>query len=137
MRRMEAKGEARVIHFADMDSHRYPCITARKQAIQQDFDLRNDEIQIVIEEIESWYYAGVDETNRETLGVMSHDSTDRLTKEAFNELVPSSYGLRTDFLEEILKHYSFDSALRRNRSFAYFVTKYGLVMPDQSPVSSA
>ena len=48
-------------------------------------------------------------------------STDELTKEDFNRLIPRRFDSRIDFMFEILKSFSIETAARRNNSFDFFV----------------
>ena len=52
--------------------------------------------------------------------------TDNLTKEDFNGLIPGKYDSRIDFMFEILKYFSIDSAGKKNHSFRYFAERYHL-----------
>jgi hypothetical protein len=75
-------------------------------------------------EIESWYYAGLTVETLQKLGLPSLPSTDGLTKEDFNALIPPSFDSRIDFMFEILKSFSFETATRKNQSFHDFVSRY-------------
>jgi hypothetical protein len=55
--------------------------------------------------------------------------TDDLTKEDFNRLIPKNYDSRIDFMFEILKYFSIDSARKKNHSFRFFVERYHLEDP--------
>jgi hypothetical protein len=80
----------------------------------------------VVEEIEGWYLAGVDSEKSTTLKLKHPGSTDRLTKEAFYQLQPKQLIFRLSFMLELLKHFSVETAIQNNQSFAYFAKKYQL-----------
>lgn len=108
-----------------------PCVTSKKDWLHQHIKgLEPERTRIVIEEIESWYAAGLDEQGIAGFGMpvlAALAGTDRLTKEQFNEMVPQMYDSRIDFMMEILKIFSVETARKRNRSFEYFLRKQGLV----------
>lgn len=115
--------------IADYDCS--PCVTFKKEWLHQHIKgLEPQRTRIVIEEIESWYAAGLDEQGLAKFGMpvlATLAATDRLTKEQFNEMVPMKYDSRIDFMMEILKIFSVETARRKNRSFEYFLRKQGLV----------
>lgn len=112
--------------IADYDCS--PCITSKKEWLHQHIKgLEPERTRIVIEEIESWYAAGLDEQGIEQFGMPRLAATDRLTKEQFNDMVPQMYDSRIDFMMEVLKVFSLDAARKRNKSFEYFLRKQGLV----------
>ncbi len=84
---------------------------------------------MVIKEIESWYYAGLSRESALALGVPDLASTDALIKEDFNHLIPRKYDSRIDFMFEILKYFSLESARTKNNSFRFFVDRYQLADP--------
>jgi hypothetical protein len=67
------------------------------------------------------------------MGVPVLLSTDELTKENFNELIPALFDSRIDFMFEILKSFSPVTAAERNRSFKFFLTRYNLAEPADAP----
>jgi hypothetical protein len=72
-------------------------------------------------EIESWYLAGPESAYLLQQGIhLESGTTDSLTKEMFNQLIPPRMS-RIEFLNEILRHYSLDLGVSRNASFRYFV----------------
>lgn len=102
-----------------------PCVTAKKQKIQN--KLRNidgNRIVVVIKEIESWYLAGLSNENAQKLKIHSLTTTDDITKEQFDNLIPRKFDSRIDFMSEILKYFSMKIAKQRNESLRYFVHKY-------------
>lgn len=111
------------IFVADINSA--PCVTARKQEIQKEYrNVDEDRIMVVIKEIESWYLAGLDDTNSKKLGVRRLRTTDSVTKEQFNSLMPKRFDFRSDFMLEILKFFSAKIAKKKNGSFRYFAKKH-------------
>jgi len=111
------------IYVADID--RAPCVTGKKQEIQDKYDkIDKDKIIVVKKEIESWYLAGLDATISKQLGVSPFDTTDNVTKEQFNDLIPAKFDSRIDFMMEILKHFSIEIAKQKNGSFMYFIKKH-------------
>ncbi len=104
-----------------------PCVTARKQRIKEKFkDVDEDRIIVVISEIESWYLAGLDDdicSKKFRLSTIS--TTDHITKEQFDTLIPKKFDSRIDFMLEMLKYHCIETAKRKNASFSYFLRKYG------------
>ena len=118
---------AHYIFVADFDGA--PCVTARKQAlITEHKRIERDRIAVVIREIESWYYGGIDHTQARRLGVKHLDSTDELTKGQFDDLIPGRFESRIDFLSELLKVFSPEEAKRKNRSFRFFASKFAFFL---------
>jgi len=115
--------------IADYDCS--PCVTYKKEWLHQNIKgLEPERTRIVIEEIESWYAAGLDEQGIAKFGMpvlAALAGTDRLTKEQFNDMVPEKYDSRIDFMMEVLKIFSVETARRKNRSFEYFLRKQGLI----------
>jgi len=111
------------IYVADIN--RAPCVTGRKQEIQDKLkDISTDRIIVVIMEIESWYLAGLDSANSKQFEISFSNATDNLTKEQFNSLILKKFDSRIDFMAEILKYFSIEIAKQRNGSFRYFIEKY-------------
>ncbi len=109
------------------DNDQQPCVTAKKQVIKERFpNVDGERIRVVIQEIESWYLAGLDGPGLSALGLPDMERTDSITKEDFNFLMPERFDSRIDFMMEILKFFSTRVAGRKNRSFAYFMSKQGL-----------
>jgi hypothetical protein len=119
------------IFVADIDSER--SVRDKKQILYYHFDnISGHCIVIVIKEIESWYYAGLSAISAREIGVEERAATDDLFKEDFNLLMPRHFDSRIDFMFEILKSFSLESAVLKNRSFKFFVDRYhlGESMPD-------
>lgn len=116
----ELKADCLVI--ADIDFH--PCVTAKKQYLSYRFpSVSPEKFVIVIQEIESWYLAGLTANRSKKLGVSRVHSTNQITKEVFVELKPRNQ-TKLSFMLEILKRYSIHAAKQKNRSFKYFMNKY-------------
>jgi len=113
------------IFVADIDSER--SVRDKKQILYYHFDnISGHHIVIVVKEIESWYYAGLSAVSARNLGVEERVSTDEMFKEEFNELMPRHFESRIDFMFEILKSFSLETAIEKNRSFRFFVGHYHL-----------
>lgn len=116
------------IFVADIDTER--SVRDKKQILYSHFShVNGGSIIVVIKEIESWYYAGISPESALILGVPTIPSTDDLTKEDFNNLIPWKYDSRIDFMFEILKYFSLDSAGKKNHSFRFFAERYHLEDP--------
>lgn len=109
------------VFVRDIDSTPY----ARRR-VQETLDsfghaMEAEMIVIVIAEIESWYLAGVRSEEAITLGIPPLAArTERITKEAFNALIPRGVS-RIEFMEAALDGFDVGLAKRRNRSFQYFM----------------
>ena len=116
------------IFVADIDTER--SVRDKKQILYYHFsNIEGSSIIVVIKEIESWYYAGLSRESALSLAVPDLSRTDELTKEDFNRLIPRKYDSRIDFMFEILKYFSLDSARMKNHSFRFFVDRYHLADP--------
>jgi hypothetical protein len=121
------------IFVADIDRER--SVRDKKQLLYHWYpDINGSNIVIVIMEIESWYYAGLPPEALRRFGLPVLLTTDELTKEGFNDLIPPSYDSRIDFMFEILKSFSPATAARHNRSFKFFFERYHLEDPAVFPV---
>ncbi len=114
------------------DMNQAPCITARKEEIEDKFrNVDKDKVIVVIKEIESWYLAGLDDACSKKCGIRPCNTTDTIIKEQFDNMTPKKFiSSRIDFLQEILKYFQVEIAKQKNESFRYFLTdfliKYGL-----------
>lgn len=118
------------IFLHDLDGS--PCVTQRKDKIQAKYTLCDkDNMQVVVQEIESWYLAGVDDNILKQLKLPHSGKTDNLTKEEFGRLVPVKDSLKA-LKVEMLKRFSVATAVTKNTSFRYFVHKYGLLPPKET-----
>lgn len=111
------------IFVADIDFEH--SVRDKKQILYYRFsEVDGSKIVIVIREIESWYFAGIPSHLFHELGITEPENTNDLTKEDFNARIPKKFDSRIDFMFEILKSYSLESAARKNGSFHYFVNRY-------------
>lgn len=105
------------------DIDRTPYARVRVQETLRSFGhaMEAEMVVVVIAEIESWYLAGVGEEEEAALGLSAvPHRTDRVTKEAFNTLIPRGVS-RIEFMQEVLDGFDVGLAKRRNRSFRYFM----------------
>jgi hypothetical protein len=101
-------------------------VKAKKAVLKSRFcALSDDRIIVIIQEIESWYLAGLDDASQKQLSLRHYTTTNHITKEIFNRMVPSFYKSRIAFMIEILEHFSVAVAKERNRSFMYFCSRFG------------
>lgn len=77
----------------------------------------------MIKEIEGWYLAGLNASESEKLGLPVLETTDHIDKSGFDSLKSSKFQSRIDFMKEILKHFSRETAGARNTSLEYFFSK--------------
>ncbi|MBE2200569.1 MAG: hypothetical protein IAE79_18290 [Anaerolinea sp.] len=125
LRSIAAMG-ADFLFVTDLD--KFPCVTERLQTIEQRYPrCARAKTQVVVREIESWYLAGIGDEDGQRLRLPSLPSTDSVTKGQFNEIIPAQYRSRRDFMSELLQRFSLQTAVHKNRSFAYFAKKYGLL----------
>lgn len=111
------------IFVTDIDQER--SVRDKKQIIYYRFsEVEGRHIVVVIREIESWYLAGISLDAAQELGVRDLPDTDRITKEDFNALIPPRFDSRIDFMFEILKSFSLETAYKKNTSFRFFVSQY-------------
>lgn len=115
--------------LSDLDSHTYPCITSRKdQRIRElDGEITHDKIIIVVEELESWCLAGIDVNIDEYADFIVPESTDDITKKDFDEILSNTSFNKNKLLNFLSFNYSVDLAIKRNKSFKYFLKKYGII----------
>jgi hypothetical protein len=116
--------DANYILLTDFNSS--PCITHRKNKILNVFRFCDEsKIQVVVQEIEGWYVAGLNSQSQNNLKLSSIEPSDSITKEQFNVIIPKNFQ-RRDFLIELLKNFSFKFAIKQNTSLKYFAEKYNL-----------
>lgn len=128
--------QADAILVADLNAS--PCVTDRKERIRRGYrSLSGDtgialgphlstRIFIVCREIESWYLAGLSDTECKRMGIATGlQNTDHLTKEQFLGLIPGKFNSRAEFMLEILSAFDHETARTKNSSFSYFMQKYG------------
>jgi hypothetical protein len=88
-------------YFLLGDLNAYPCFPKKKEALLKAFtELEREKTLIVVREIESWYLAGLGESN--PLGVQVPTDTSSLTKEQFNDTMPKGFDSRIAYLIEVL-----------------------------------
>ncbi len=105
--------------FADIDE--METTFDKKRFITGKFlNVRKEKLLIVIREIESWYLAGLSNKKAEEFHLEPFGSTDDVTKEEFNLVYQRIFHSRIDFMQELIKCYSIESAREKNRSFNYF-----------------
>jgi hypothetical protein len=115
---------------ADIDQE--PSVRAKKGVLNERYGFsENDHIIIIIREIESWYLAGLDQRAQHRIGVRQFGTTNHITKEIFNGLIPRHYTSRIAFMVDIIAMFSPHAAMERNRSFAYFCQKYHLLPEEE------
>lgn len=106
------------------DINNTPCVTEKKQKIQNKFrNIDKARIIVVIKEIESWYLAGLNDKNSKKCRIHFLKNTEEISKEQFKELIPKKFNSEIDFRLEILKFFSIETAKQKNKSFKYFVNK--------------
>ncbi|NTV00607.1 MAG: hypothetical protein HGA55_05745 [Methanoregulaceae archaeon] len=111
--------------FADIDEVRN--VHAKKAVLRERYCTLSDErIVVIIKEIESWYLAGLDDRAQKRLHIRHFQTTNHITKEIFNAMIPPEFSSRIAFMVELLNRYSLREAEGRNRSFLYFMTHYHL-----------
>ncbi|MDH7593308.1 MAG: hypothetical protein QHG99_03000 [Methanomicrobiales archaeon] len=112
------------IFVRDIDSA--PSVRAKKEELIRTYEgLTEERIAVVVMEIESWYLAGADREllKRYCINPAFFTSTDALTKEGFNRLIPRRIP-RVVFMQEILRQFHIGQARERNRSFQYFTERW-------------
>lgn len=112
------------LFVTDLDTT--PCATRKKQEIKEILKgIDEKRILVVKNEIEGWYIAGLNDRDSKKLGVKCFHSTNKLTKEAFNKIMPRRFASsRIDFMQEILNCFCLETAKKKNESFKYFIGKY-------------
>lgn len=116
------KRGAPYIFSADMDNP--VCYTKKKDAILRRVKVDPKKIIIVKSEIESWYVAGLKQSDAKTLRVVYHTNTESVTKEILDRMRPPFFLTRHAYMQEILRRYSLKTAKENNPSFAYFCNKF-------------
>jgi hypothetical protein len=111
------------LYITDLDEH--PCIQVKKEKLKNQYPFIDEQkIMIVKAEIESWYYAGINESTAKSLGIKSFQNieTSKITKELFN----NAFNNKDLFLKklEILEKFDIVHARKYNKSFDYFCRKY-------------
>ncbi|RKY08371.1 MAG: hypothetical protein DRP66_04680 [Planctomycetota bacterium] len=125
LRVMNSAPSVDCIYLADINNS--PCITAKREGIKNKYGNRIEieRIVIAVQEIESWYLAGLDEQDSKELGIKPLNGTDDITKEKFSDMTPARFDSRIDYMPEILKRFSVETGVAKNASFGYFMRKAG------------
>jgi hypothetical protein len=111
------------IMVADIDE--IDTVAEKKRILKHKFELVDvEKIMIVIKEIESWYLAGLTNEFAISLGLDPLETTNDITKEDFNIYYIRTYRSRIDFMQEVLKHYSCETARLKNKSFDFFFKRF-------------
>ncbi|MFZ2539792.1 MAG: hypothetical protein WAX04_12980 [Oscillospiraceae bacterium] len=97
----------------------------KKKIVKKLSILVEDKIVVVVREIESWYLSGLDEKSSKRLKVKNLKDTNNMVKEQFDYLIPNKY-TRVEFMLEIIKHFSLDTAKVKNSSFNYLCEQLSL-----------
>jgi len=102
-----------------------PCVSDRRSKLQERYEerLNVNNVVVVEKEIEAWYLAGLDDNSCKELGIRRLAKTDTVTKEQFDRMIPGKFDSRIDFMIEVLKKFSVETARKKNKSFAYFLEK--------------
>jgi hypothetical protein len=115
------------IFVADIDE--MPSVTAKVKWVRAKFEQIRDQkvinlpkknISIVIIEIESWYIAGMTDSFALANHIEPIRHSEWINKEIFNNFFHGKFRSRIDFMQELLKYYSYDTALLKNKSLDYF-----------------
>lgn len=118
------RGGLEYIVFADLDSPN-ACYGKSKRAIKRKIpNVDESRIAVVSAEIESWYLAGIGHADAKKIGIKYQSSTDCITKEEFDALMPARFDSRNDSMAEILKSFKVQTAKSQNESFRYVWNKF-------------
>ena len=111
------------VMLADYDDS--TCITNKKNYLKNTYsEIIESNIIISKLEIESWYLAGLDNTSSNFLRIPYRTNTEKISKIDLDKHKHDKYSSRIDFMHEILKKFNFETAIKQNASFEYFVKKY-------------
>ena len=114
---------ASYIYVTDLNAA--PCVTAKKEDVRGMLSAAEDDrVLVVVPEIEGWYLAGLNAEHSARLGIGEPATTDQTTKERFEQLQPSSFESKLDFMLELLDCFSVEAAREKNQSFDYFCRKF-------------
>lgn len=111
------------IFIADINSS--PCVTAKKERLLEEYNFIDTNKTILVRhEIESWYLSGLSDENSKKFKIRTLKNTDKITKEVFYKLMKKAgFDSRIDFMVEILNHFSIETAIKKNKTFKYFMDK--------------
>jgi hypothetical protein len=108
-------------------------VAAKKSIILSRFSEADyQHIMVIVQEIESWYLAGINDIGAKALGIHVPARTDFVTKEHFIGLIPRYYPSKIVFMIEILKHFSLSVGVEKNKSFRFFIDHYVIVNPNDA-----
>jgi len=112
-------------------------VHAKKNIILSRFsEAEYQNIMVIIQEIESWYLAGIDDKGAKALGIHTPARTDFVTKEHFIRWIPRHYPSKISFMIEVLKHFSLSVAAEKNKSFRFFMEHYVIANPVDAGLSA-
>lgn len=123
LKKMQGAGLASYFIVADQD--RFPCVMAKKRSVSSEFKhATKDRMLIVCKMIEGWYLAGLSPERSDQIGIYrTFVTTNHITKQLFNSVIPERFESRIDFMKEILKEFDCGTARYKNASFNYFMRK--------------
>ena len=117
---------AEYVFVTDLDES--PCVTQKLDKVEKTYPFyERQKMQVIVQEIEGWYIAGLSDKDYQQLKLKSVQDTSSLTKEQFNQLIPAKFSSRRDFMSELLKLFSMATAVQKNNSFRYFAEKHTLI----------
>lgn len=127
LRSIDATPGEDYILFCDIDEH--PCVTSKKEWVKSRLTwLPDDKIAVVVSEIESWYLAGLSQSDCQDLNLGNVSRPDEMVKESFDARIGGKIN-HTAMMREILNRYDLSEARRRSPSFGYFAGKH---LPDSA-----
>ncbi len=111
------------LFVADLNGN--PCVGRRKEKLTEIYPfLKGESIQIVVTVIEGWYLAGLDNDGCKELRIECLKTTDKVSEGQFDDIRKTTKMKDIDFRTEILKLFNTETAVTKNKSFAYFYDKY-------------
>lgn len=111
------------IIFSDFDVA--PCITQSKKNLQAKISSADStKIAVVKTEIESWYLAGLDYSSAQKLRIPFYSNTEDISKEQFEQIGSTRFTSKIDFMQEILRLFTINTAKKQNDSFRYVWQKF-------------
>jgi hypothetical protein len=114
--------------ISDLDEE--PSIKQKKNIIKERFcEVDFSKIIVVIKEIESWFIAGLSSELAEKWGIENFERTELVTKEDFNLLYGNKrtgkkFKSRLDFMQELLKYFDIEIAIKKNISLEFFYSDF-------------
>ncbi len=106
------------------------CFSSRKKELIKKYNIPDaDRVWVVIEEIESWFLAGFDETFCKKESLEYKKKTEKITKEIFNKIdkkkKKKTHKQLIDFLVKKKDDFSFEEVSKRNESLMRFCKHFG------------